>query len=145
MRELNLRQIFIGMETGDAQLLAWLQKPATPAQILETVTAARLGGLRVGVIVLIGAGGEQFFEAHVRETVKLIRAMELKRGDFVYLSPLVSADNTEYAALAAAENIAPLSPARMAEQERRMRDGIGASPTRAGPYVARYEMEDFVY
>ena len=66
MRQLNLRQVFIGMETGDEGLLEWLRKPARPEQMLETVRAARQGGVRAGVIVLVGAGGERFFDPHVR-------------------------------------------------------------------------------
>ena len=145
LRQLNLRQIFIGMESGSADLLQWLRKPAEPAQMLETVRAAKQGGVAAGVIVLVGAGGERFFDTHVRETVRLMREMQLAAGDFIYLSPLVSAHGAEYDQLAAAEGIEPLSPLRMAEQERQLRAGIGASPTRQGPYVAHYEVEHFVY
>ena len=145
MRQLNLRQIFIGMESGADALLQWLRKPATAEHMLAAVRAAKAGGVRVGVIVLVGAGGERFFDEHVRETVNVIRAMALGPGDYVYLSPLVAAHGAEYAQLAAAENIHPLVPARLAEQEQRMRQGIRVTPARRGPYVAHYEVENFVY
>ncbi len=45
--------------------------------------------------------------------------MRLGRGDFVYLSPLVNAEKTEYEQLMEAENIRPLSPERLAEQKNR--------------------------
>ncbi len=145
MRQLNLRQIFIGMESGSSELLQWLRKPAEPHQMLETVRAAKSGGVAVGVIVLIGAGGERFFDVHVRDTVRLLRDMQLTAGDFIYLSPLVSAHGAEYDELAAAEGIEPLTQKRMAEQERQLRAGLGSSPTRQGPYVAHYEVEHFVF
>ncbi len=145
LRRLNLRRIFIGMETGDAELLDWLRKPAQPPQILDTVRAARQAGVQAGVIVLLGAGGERFFDAHVRESVALIRAMQLGAGDFVYLSPLVAAPDTEYAELAQSAGIEPLSATRMAEQERRIRQGVLAGQSTPGPYLAHYEVEHFVY
>jgi len=145
MRQLNLRQVFIGMESGDPELLKWLRKPADPRQVLDTVVAAKAGGVHVGVIVLIGAGGERFFDCHVEHTVALIREMQLQPGDFIYLSPLIDVSGAEYATLAAAEHVEPLSPARLAEQERLIRAGLGVSPARNGPYVAHYEVANFVY
>ncbi len=145
LRRLNLKKIYIGLESGSAELLRWLRKPAEPAQMLEAVRAAKQGGVAAGVIVLVGAGGECYFDGHVRETVKLIREMQLTAGDFVYLSPLVSAHGAEYDALAAEADIEPLTPERMKQQEQLLRLGIGSSPTRRGPYVAHYEVEHFVY
>jgi hypothetical protein len=145
MRQLNLRRIYIGLESGDRQLLRWLRKPATPAQVLQTVQAAKAGGLRVGVVVLIGAGGERFFDAHVRGTVELVRAMPLAPGDFVYLSPLVIAPETGQAPPPAAEGITRLSSLRMREQEQLIRRGIRGGTPSHGPYVARYDVEQFLY
>lgn len=145
LRNLNLRQIFIGMESGSAPLLEWLRKPADTTQMIQTVRAAKEGGVAAAVIVLVGAGGEPHFDEHVAETVRVIREMQLGSGDFVYLSPLVPAHGAEYDELAAAAGIKPLSPARLTEQEQLIRTGIDTSPTRHGPYVAHYEVEHFVY
>ncbi|MHB0957912.1 MAG: radical SAM protein [Pirellulaceae bacterium] len=145
MRRLNLRQIYIGMESGADALLRWLRKPATAEHMLHTVRAAKSGGMHVGVIVLVGAGGERFFDEHVQQTVQVIRAMDLGPDDYVYLSPLVAAQGAEYAQLAEAEQVCPLTPARLAEQERLVRQGLQATAGRRGPYVAHYEVENFVY
>ncbi len=145
LRKLNLHRVFVGMETGDTQLLEWLRKPADPEQMLLAVRAARSAGVSVGVIVLVGAGGEPFYDAHVSQTVQLILAMQLGRGDFVYLSPLIKAEKTEYEQLMEAEHIQPLSPQRMAEQERQIRAGLKSSISQDGPYVSHYEVENFLY
>ena len=71
--------------------------------------------------------------------------MQLDKGDFVYLSPIVAAHGAEYAEQAQADGIEPLSPQRLAQQEQLIRDGIRASPASQGPYVAHYEVEHFVY
>ncbi len=145
LRQLHLRQVFIGLESGADGLLKWLRKPATAQQMVDTVRSARAGGVQVGVIVLIGAGGERFFDEHVDQTVQVIGAMGLGPGDYVYLSPLVIAHGAEYADLAEAEGIRPLTPARLVEQEQSIRRGIRAAAGQSGPYVAHYEVENFVY
>ena len=80
MRRLNLRQIFIGLESGSPRLLDWLRKPAQPRHMLDTVRAAKQGGVAVGVIVLVGAGGERYFDEHVRDTVRVLQEMRLAPG-----------------------------------------------------------------
>lgn len=145
MRELNLRQVSIGLESGSAKLLAWLRKPARPDQVLETAQAARQAGVAVTVIVLVGAGGEQYFEAHVRDTVSLIRAMSLSAGDCVYLSPLLVGTSAPYAALAESAGIQPLTPARQLEQQQLLRAGIAPPPSQHGPYVSLYDVDFFMY
>ncbi len=145
LRGLNLTQVFIGLESGSPELLEWLRKPARPDLMLDTVRAAQEGGVCCGLIVLLGAGGEQYFDVHVAETVSLIRAMQLQAGDMVYLSPLVDAPATEYAERARAAEIEPLSPERLAQQQRLIRDGVMAGLARSSPYVAHYEVEHFVY
>jgi hypothetical protein len=71
--------------------------------------------------------------------------MDLEPGDYVYLSPLVAAHGAEYAQIAAADHVVPLSPARLIAQEQLIRQGLHVAAERRGPYVAHYEVENFVY
>lgn len=135
---LGLRRVYIGMETGCDELLRWLRKPATAERVAATVAAAKAAGLSVGVIVLLGAGGEPFAEAHVRETVRVLNALPLGKGDYIYLSPLVVKPGSRYDAPL-------LSEERIREQEQAIRAGLRFDPTRGRPYLARYEIECFVY
>jgi radical SAM superfamily enzyme YgiQ (UPF0313 family) len=145
MRRLHVRRFYLGVETGDHDLLSWLNKPATPREMLTTVKNIKLGGLQVGVIILLGAGGERFFDSHIDQTVQLLRAMDLEQGDYIYLSPLVEMQQTEYARQAQADHIEPLSPRRVAEQERRIRAGLKLGSRDDRPYVAKYDTSHFVY
>lgn len=135
LAQLGLRRVYVGMETGSDELLRWLRKPATTEKMSATVVAAKAAGTSVGVIVLLGAGGERFAEAHVRETVRVLNALPLGKGDYIYMSPLVVKPESAYdAPLLSAEQIR--------QQELAIRAGIQLSPK---PYVARYEVETFVY
>ncbi len=101
--------------------------------------------MRIGVILLIGAGGESFFNAHVDHSVRLLNAMPLARGDFIYLSPLVDLPGTEYSRLARAEGVTPLTTERMIAQEQQIRGGLDFQSRRDRPYLAHYDVSHFVY
>jgi hypothetical protein len=90
------------------------------------------------VIVLLGAGGERFAEAHVRETVRVLNALPLGKGDYIYLSPLVVKPGSAYDAPL-------LSPEQIRNQEQAIRAGLTFDAVRGRPYLARYEIESFVY
>jgi len=132
---LGLSRVYVGMETGDDDLLRWLRKPATAESVTATVTAAKAAGTSVGVIVLLGAGGERFAASHVRETVRVLNALPLGRGDYIYFSPLVVKPGSAYEAPL-------LSPEQIWNQEQALRTGLKFF---SKPYVARYDIESFVY
>ena len=113
--------------------------------MIATVTAAKQAGLQVGVIVLVGVGGEEFFESHVAETAHMLQTMPLGRGDYIYLSPLVGMPDTEYSEQSAAKGLTPLSAKRMAEQEQQLRAAFTSGPRLELPFIARYDVSHFVY
>lgn len=145
LRELGLRRVYLGLETGDDDLLKWLCKPATGANIAQCVTTLKDAGLAVGVIVLLGAGGHEFAEAHVRKTAHLINDLPLDRNDFIYFSPLVIYPNSRYAEQTTALRVEPLSAAQMRSQEQAIRDAFRFDEQRGRPHLAHYELECFVY
>jgi hypothetical protein len=145
LRELGLRRVYIGLETGDDNLLKWLCKPATSAGIAQCVASLKNAGLIVGVIALLGAGGREFAEAHVRETARLINNLPLGRDDFIYFSPLVIYPNSRYTEQTRALRIEPLSAAQMRAQEQAIRDALRFNEQRGRPHLGRYELESFAY
>lgn len=141
----GLRRVYIGMETGDDSLLRWLHKPGGTAAVVETVRALKAARIAVGVIVLLGAGGREFSTAHVRNTVRVINELNLQRGDYVYFSPLVIYPGAPYDAQALAKNVEPLTADEMKQQEQAIRTELRFDARRGQPYLARYELDTFVY
>ncbi|HXF68444.1 MAG TPA: radical SAM protein [Thermoflexus sp.] len=144
LRALGLRRVYIGLESGHDPLLAFLRKPATAEQMIETVRRLKGAGLQVGVIVMIGVGGDRFAADHVEDTVAVLKAMSLGRGDLVYLSDFVEVPGTPYRAMAEAMGIRPLSPAERRAQAEAIRAGLHRADGE-GPRVAPYALEAFLY
>ena len=145
LRRLGLRRVYIGLETGDDDLLKWLCKPATSAGIAQCVMTLKNAGLTVGVIALLGAGGREFADSHTRETARLINLLPLDRNDFIYFSPLVIYPNSRYAEQTAALRIEPLTALQMRAQEQAIRQALRFDEQRGRPHLGRYDLETFVY
>jgi len=143
LRDLGLARVHVGIETGDDALLGWLGKPGSAAASLEFVSTLKRAGLSVAVILMVGPGGEQFADDHVRNTLALVRKLPLTHEDIVYLSPFLVTPGSEYARRAAEERVPPLDDPRSDAQYETLRDGIRRDhpPVR----VSRYDIREFVY
>jgi hypothetical protein len=145
LHRLGLRHVYIGLETGDDALLRWLKKPATAATVSRCVGSLKQAGVSVGLAVLLGVGGQQFSEAHVRETSRLLNELPLDSRDSVYFCPLVISPGGKYAAKIIDRGIGALTNEQMREQEHAIRRAVRFDPGRGRPHMARYDFQTFIY
>ena len=139
----GLRRVYVGLESGHDPLLAFVRKPGSAADATETVRAIKSADVRVGVIVMIGLGGERFADGHERDTVAAIHAMGLGEGDLVYFSDLVDVPSTSYPRMAADAQIRPLAREGRRRQQARIRAGLRFAA--APPQFATYDIREFTY
>jgi radical SAM superfamily enzyme YgiQ (UPF0313 family) len=143
---LGLRRVYVGLETGDPALLRWLGKPGSAQDAVDLVGALHDAGVAAGLIVLLGAGGERFAEAHVARTIDALTAASLGPDDLVYFSEYVDDPGLAYASRAAgAPDLQPLSPARDAELRRAILAGFRPRDPARRPRTATYDIREFVY
>jgi hypothetical protein len=143
LRDAGLERVQVGLETGDGALLRWLDKPGTRNEVEHLVGSLKRSGLAVSVIVMEGLGGDRFARAHVEETIELLGALPLDRGDVVYLSPFLENPESEYARRAARDGIGPLTSAECEAQGAAFRDAVRRA--HPGVKVARYDVREFIY
>jgi len=98
----------------------------------------------VGIIVLVGAGGERFASTHVTETIRILRTMELDRRDIVYFSRLTVHPGGAYARLAERDGVTPLDARSIDAQCDELQAAL-PSASKGGPRMARYDIDEFVY
>jgi hypothetical protein len=139
----GLRRVYIGLESGHDPLLAFVRKPATTADAISTVASLKAAGIQVGVIVIVGLGGDRFAEGHVADTLAALNAMRLTSGDIVYLSDLVEVAGTSYPLLARSDRLRPLDSQERQVQRHLLRAGL-VFPGPA-PQIASYDISEFVY
>lgn len=76
LREGGLEMLYIGPESGDDTTLKRIVKGGTFADHVEAAEKAHDAGMRISVIVLLGAGGVDRSAEHARETARLISQMD---------------------------------------------------------------------
>jgi radical SAM superfamily enzyme YgiQ (UPF0313 family) len=115
LRDAGLGIIYIGAESGSAEVLRRINKGETPGEITEAVRKAESLGLATSVTFISGLGGRELMEEHATETGRMISDMgasyiglltlvlspeaplfdDEKAGRFVQLSPAETIDELE--------------------------------------------------
>jgi radical SAM superfamily enzyme YgiQ (UPF0313 family) len=94
LRELGLGIVYLGLESGDAEVLRDIQKGATPERMIEAGQRVRDAGLKLSVTVLLGIAGRDRSSIHARETGVVLTAMN---PNYVGVLTLMVLPNTEIA------------------------------------------------
>ncbi|MGC8762051.1 MAG: radical SAM protein [Acidobacteriota bacterium] len=76
LQEAGLGLFYLGLESGSDELLRRVGKGASSSEAVEAVRKGREAGLRASVMVLLGLGGVEGAEEHVRWSAMAINAMQ---------------------------------------------------------------------
>jgi radical SAM superfamily enzyme YgiQ (UPF0313 family) len=76
LKALRLGIIYLGLETGDGQLLDKICKGATYEQMVEAARRVKEAEIALSVTVLLGIGGIEGSEQHARETARILTDMD---------------------------------------------------------------------
>jgi len=71
----GLNRVHVGLETGSDDLLRYHRKGVSQRRAIEAGQAARAAGLELSYYVLLGLGGADRADLHVRETLKVLNAV----------------------------------------------------------------------
>jgi radical SAM superfamily enzyme YgiQ (UPF0313 family) len=145
LRRLGLRRVYIGLESGDEMLARLLRKAGTPGDARRAAADLKAEGISVAVIVLAGLAEGEWGERHERATAELLDAMELGRGDLVYLSPFVDRPGTEYGEIARRAGLPVAGERGASEQMDRIREGMRSLGRPDSPKAVVYDIRAFVY
>jgi radical SAM superfamily enzyme YgiQ (UPF0313 family) len=76
LKRLKLGILYIGVESGDEEVLKYICKRMTAAQMIQAVNRVKAAGILTSVTVILGLGGTEGSERHVRETARVLTAMD---------------------------------------------------------------------
>lgn len=68
--------VYMGVETGNEELLAWIRKGATREEVSKAGQRARKAGLTLSVTVINGLGGYEKMAAHAHDTATLLNEID---------------------------------------------------------------------
>jgi radical SAM superfamily enzyme YgiQ (UPF0313 family) len=76
LKENGLRILYLGVESGDAQVLEKVCKGASPQHLINMGRKVREAGIKLSVTVLLGIAGREGSLKHARATGELLTAMD---------------------------------------------------------------------
>jgi len=72
LREAGLSRLHMGLETGDDELLAYIQKGATAEEMVQAGRKAAEAGFELSEYVMPGLGGREKWEQHAKNTAQVL-------------------------------------------------------------------------
>ena len=92
LRELGLKILYLGVETGNAELLTKINKGATREKMAEAARRVKEAGIELSVTVILGIGGTEKSIEHAMDTASLLTEMD---PDYVGALTLMFVPQTE--------------------------------------------------
>ena len=74
LKAAKLSLVYLGIETGDPELLKRIQKGATQRTLIAALGKAREAGLKVSATVILGLGGRDRWRRHIEGTAAVVNA-----------------------------------------------------------------------
>ncbi len=84
IREAGLRLIYVGIESGDDELLTLINKGETAESTIKGLCKAQDAGIETSVMLINGLGGKKYSQQHALNSAKVVNAIKPK-----YLATLV--------------------------------------------------------
>ncbi len=76
LRQAGLTRLHLGLETGDDELLKFIDKGATTEEMIEAGKRVNAAGISLSEYVILGMGGRDKWEQHARGTARVLNAID---------------------------------------------------------------------
>ncbi len=76
LKELGLGIIYLGLESGDPEVLKRIKKNANVDQMIQAARRVKESGILLSVTVILGLGGVEGSQIHAQETGKVLSEMD---------------------------------------------------------------------
>ncbi|MDP3015465.1 MAG: radical SAM protein, partial [Deltaproteobacteria bacterium] len=76
LKELGLGIIYLGLESGDPEVLKRIKKNANVDQMIQAARRVKESGILLSVTVILGLGGVEGSQIHAKETAKVLSEMD---------------------------------------------------------------------
>ena len=76
IREAGLKLIYVGIESGDDEVLKMVTKGETAATSVEGLLKAKKAGIKSSVMILSGLGGKRYSRQHAENSAKVVNAIQ---------------------------------------------------------------------
>ncbi len=86
LRQAGLTRLHVGLETGDDELLKFINKGPTAAEMIEAGRKVKEAGITLSEYVILGLGGRRWWKQHALGTARVLNAIN---PDFIRVRTLM--------------------------------------------------------
>lgn len=86
LQKLGLSMIYMGLESGNKDVLEYMKKGADPDEMVEAAQKVHNAGIRLSVTAISGLGGRKMWKEHAKDTGKIFSRM---KPDYIGLLTLM--------------------------------------------------------
>jgi radical SAM superfamily enzyme YgiQ (UPF0313 family) len=108
LRERGLSLYYLGIESGDDQVLAALTKGVDAAEMVRVAFKAHEAGVALSTMILLGAGGRARSAPHARESARVVNAIQPRFVSTLVMTPVADTPLFEQAARGEVDELSPL-------------------------------------
>lgn len=91
LRDAGLSRLHLGLETGDDELLRYINKGVTAAEMIEAGKKVVASGISLSEYIILGLGGKERWEQHAQGTARVLNEIN---PDFIRVRTLVLVPGT---------------------------------------------------
>lgn len=107
LQKAGLHLVYLGVESGSAQVLKKMNKGVTPEEMTEAGTRVLSSGISLSCMLISGLGGRELWREHAQESARVINAIN---PDYLALLTLMVEENTPLYHQVQAQKFMLLSP-----------------------------------
>lgn len=76
LREMGLKLVYVGIESGNEEVLKRIDKGETQQSTIDGMLAAKEAGIKRSVMILNGVGGKKFLQEHAIDSAKVLNVTQ---------------------------------------------------------------------
>ncbi|MHA1950836.1 MAG: radical SAM protein [Candidatus Thorarchaeota archaeon] len=113
LHEAGVGIVYLGLETGDDELLRWSRKGVDSSENIAACNKIREGGIPLSLTIILGLGGLENSERHAKATAEVLNEID---PEYVGTLTLMTPPGTKIHELVETKNFTPLSPMEILEE-----------------------------
>lgn len=135
LKQAGLTRLHMGLETGDEELLKYINKGVTAAQMIEAGKKVVESGISLSEYIILGLGGKEKSEQHADGTAAVLNAIN---PDFIRVRTLMVIDDTPLAEKHARGEFTLLTPEGVLKETRRLIEKLEVTSEFVSDHVSNY-------
>lgn len=116
--------VYLGLETGDDELLRWARKGVDSAENIIACRKIREGGIPLSLTIILGLGGLENSERHAKAMAKVLNKID---PEYVGALTLMTPPGTKIHELVEANSFIPMSPMEILKELRTLVENLELS------------------